>query len=65
MGREIEPTRIFRRRRQVAIDGLLLKGRSFRSLSAVAFHITGVSWNGHRFFGLRKPSRVAPKGLAA
>ena len=28
-------------------------GRTFRSLSAVARHITGVQWNGPRFFGLR------------
>lgn len=29
------------------------EGRTFRSLSAVARHITGVRWNGPRFFGLR------------
>ena len=29
------------------------EGRTFRSLSAVARHITGVQWNGPRFFGLR------------
>ena len=28
-------------------------GQTFRSLSAVARHITGVQWNGPRFFGLR------------
>ena len=29
------------------------EGETFRSLSAVARHITGVQWNGPRFFGLR------------
>ena len=29
------------------------EGQTFRSLSAVARHITGVQWNGPRFFGLR------------
>jgi len=28
-------------------------GRKFRSLSAVAKHITGTKWNGPLFFGLR------------
>lgn len=32
-------------------------GRTFTSLSAVARHITGTQWNGHRFFGLRKEAR--------
>ena len=29
-------------------------GRAFKSLSAVARHITGTQWNGLLFFGLRK-----------
>lgn len=31
-----------------------LDGKLFRSLSAVAKHITGTHWNGPRFFGLRE-----------
>ena len=34
-------------------DRFLYAGQSFASLSAVALKITGVSWNGPRFFGLR------------
>jgi hypothetical protein len=34
-------------------DGYAWNGRSFDSLSRVAFAITGTKWNGPRFFGLR------------
>ena len=34
--------------------GFEYDGRDFRSLSAVAFEITGTKWNGPVFFGLRK-----------
>jgi len=30
------------------------EGQSFKSLSAIARHITGTPWNGPAFFGLRK-----------
>ncbi len=33
---------------------VLYDGREYRSLSAVARTITGVRWNGPRFFGLRR-----------
>lgn len=33
------------------------EGRRFKSLSAVARHITGVQWSGPLFFGLIKPQR--------
>ena len=33
---------------------VLYEGREYRSLSAVARTITGVRWNGPRFFGLRR-----------
>jgi hypothetical protein len=38
-------------------------GRTFSSLSQVAKAITGTSWNGHRFFGLRsaKDHRIATR----
>jgi hypothetical protein len=35
--------------------GYAWNGRSFASLSAAAFAITGTKWNGRRFFGLDRP----------
>lgn len=35
-------------------DGYVLNGERFKSLSAIALHITGTSWSGPRFFGLVK-----------
>ena len=37
----------------VTEDGVLYRGQSYASLSEVARAITGVRWNGPRFFGLR------------
>ena len=34
-------------------NGFEYRGRRFRSLSAIAAHITGTKWNGPAFFGLR------------
>ena len=34
-------------------DGFAWNGKTFESLSQVAFAITGTRWNGPRFFGLR------------
>jgi hypothetical protein len=34
-------------------DGFAWNGKTFASLSKVAFAITGTKWNGPRFFGLR------------
>lgn len=39
---------------RVLPDGFDYSGQKFKSLSAVAFKITGTHWNGPRFFGLRK-----------
>jgi hypothetical protein len=39
---------------RVLQDGFDYNGKTFRSLSAVASHITGVHWNGPMFFGLRR-----------
>ena len=33
-------------------DGFELDGKTWRSLSAIAKHITGATWSGPRFFGL-------------
>lgn len=38
---------------EVVHGGFLWRGRTFPSLSKVALAITGVKWNGPRFFGLR------------
>jgi hypothetical protein len=39
---------------QATDDGYLFNGKPYRSLSEVARVITGVRWNGPRFFGLRQ-----------
>ena len=42
----------------VLADGFAWNGKTYPSLSKVAFVITGTHWNGPRFFGLRdKPSK--------
>jgi hypothetical protein len=38
----------------VASDGFEFAGRSWRSLSMIARHITGAQWSGPRFFGLKR-----------
>ena len=44
----------------VMSDGFAWNGRTYDSLSKVAFAITGTRWNGPRFFGLRdKEDRLA------
>ena len=35
-------------------NGIVYEGKTWRSLSEVARHITGMRWNGPRFFGLRQ-----------
>jgi Protein of unknown function (DUF2924) len=44
--------------------GFAWNGATYRSLSQIAKAMTGTSWNGHRFFGLRpaKGQSVAPEG---
>jgi hypothetical protein len=44
----------------VLADGFSWNGKTYRSLSKVAFAISGSRWNGPRFFGLRdRPSSEA------
>lgn len=38
----------------VTADGVIYRGKTFRSLSAVAREITGARWSGPRFFGLQR-----------
>jgi hypothetical protein len=40
----------------VLADGFSWNGKTYPSLSQVAFAITGTRWSGPRFFGLDKPS---------
>ena len=44
-------------------DGFAWRGATYSSLSQVARAITGTSWNGHRFFGLRKAEERARKSV--
>lgn len=39
---------------RVVPDGFAWNGKTYPSLSKVAFAITGTKWNGPRFFGLRE-----------
>ena len=43
----------------VASGGFYWAGQTYSSLSAIARKITGVSWNGPRFFGLREKDEPA------
>jgi Protein of unknown function (DUF2924) len=44
----------------VLAEGFAWNGKTYPSLSQVAFAITGTRWNGPRFFGLRdRPSKVS------
>ena len=38
-------------------DGFAWRGKTWRSLSAIAQEITGTHWSGPRFFGLGNPER--------
>ncbi|MFV2052276.1 DUF2924 domain-containing protein [Aliiroseovarius sp. YM-037] len=38
---------------KVTADGFMMDGREWSSLSAIAKHITGATWSGPRFFGLK------------
>ena len=44
----------------VVDEGFAWNGKTYDSLSKVAFAITGTNWNGPRFFGLR--DKVAAEG---
>lgn len=37
---------------EVTEDGYVMDGKTYRSLSAIAYRITGTQWSGPRFFGL-------------
>jgi hypothetical protein len=45
----------------VVDDGFLWNGQTHRSLSGVAYAITGAKWNGPRFFGMRDGNGKVPE----
>jgi hypothetical protein len=45
-----------------AEQGVVYRGKLFRSLSEVAREITGTRWSGPLFFGLRTPPRESRRG---
>lgn len=50
-------TREYRGRRlevRVLDNGFSFEGQTFKSLTAIANHVTGAAWNGRLFFGLTK-----------
>jgi hypothetical protein len=47
---------------EVLEEGFLWEGQTFKSLSEIARAITGVRWNGPRFFGLREAKADAGRG---
>jgi hypothetical protein len=49
----------------VVAEGFAWRGTTYRSLSQVAFAVTGTRWNGPRFFGLRPGKRSAPRVASA
>jgi len=47
---------------EVLKDGFLWEGKTLKSLSEIARSITGVRWNGPRFFGLREAKPATGSG---
>jgi hypothetical protein len=43
----------------VTETGFEFEGKTYRSLTKIAFNITGAQWSGPRFFGLTKPPSAA------
>jgi hypothetical protein len=46
----------------VVDEGFAWNGKTYDSLSKVAFAITGTNWNGPRFFGLR--DKISPEAMS-
>ena len=45
-------------------DGIVFRGKPYKSLSEVAYRITGTKWSGPRFFGLKSNRREREDGTA-
>src|SRR5215469_8378204 len=48
----------------VRADGIVFNGKPYKSLSEVAYRITGTKWSGPRFFGLKSNRREREDGTA-
>jgi len=48
----------------VGVDSFEYAGQRYKTLSAIAKHITGTAWNGFGFFGLRAPSAGGEESAA-
>ena len=48
----------------VVEDGVMFRGKRYRSLSQVARMITGSQWSGPLFFGLKAPAKEAGNGAS-
>ena len=73
-GRRVKPGSVIMREYEGTVhevtvlpNGFLWQGKTWTSLSAIAFEITGTKWNGPRFFGVglskqkaRRPDNAAP-----
>jgi hypothetical protein len=46
----------------VVENGVMFRGKRYRSLSHVARMITGSQWSGPLFFGLKAPTKEASNG---
>ena len=49
---------------EVIRDGFVWRGKTYRTLSAVAVAITGTKWSGPKFFGLTGKPRASPQRAA-
>lgn len=49
----------------VTDDGFEFEGKTYRSLTKIAFEITGAQWSGPRFFGLNKSFGKIPDGFSS
>jgi hypothetical protein len=49
----------------VMADGFSWKSKTYKSLSELAYAITGTRWNGPRFFGLRNQTRNKAEALGS
>lgn len=57
-------TRVYKDRQYRVIvqpNGFEYSGKAYRSLSAVAYAITGCHWNGYHFFGLIRKRKEQPR----
>jgi Protein of unknown function (DUF2924) len=43
-------------------DGIVFKGKTYKSLSQVAYRITGAKWSGPRFFGIKVSTQEQSDG---